>query len=253
MSIHAAATATSEAQLPPLDRRAYERFLPMIRRVAMRMARKLPRHIAVEDLIGYGSVGLMEAYERAPSTMPEREFELYASYRVRGAMIDHLRALDPATRDVRKASRKLAETVQSLTQTLKRAPAADEVARALGVPLEEYHTLVQRVAEGSLARMDDSDVDDVQATHISHDVVSVDDHVGRHELGALVADAILALSPRLQQILALYYQEECTLREIGKILGVTESRVCQLHTEAMRQLRRRVAGNDRACSLDSTG
>jgi RNA polymerase sigma factor for flagellar operon FliA len=87
-----AATLTPEAHRRPLDRRTYERFLPMIRRVAMRMVRKLPPHIAIEDLIGDGCLGLMEAYEHAPSDMVERELELFASYRIRGAMIDYLRA-----------------------------------------------------------------------------------------------------------------------------------------------------------------
>jgi RNA polymerase sigma factor for flagellar operon FliA len=222
---------------PTLDRWAYERFLPMIRRAAMRLVRKVPKHITVNDLIGYGWVGLMEAYQRSQPDMPAHEFEAYASYRIRGAMLDYLRTLDPATRDLRRASKRLTEVIRALTSTHNRPPEEEEIAAALEVSTDDYHSLLQRISQGGLARLEVLDLDQVD---VETESVPIDEDVGRRELGAVVAQAIEVLPPKLQQILALYYQEDCTMREIGLVLGVTESRVCQLHSEAMHRLRARI-------------
>lgn len=236
------ATATGTVALEDrarrtLDRAAYERFLPMIRRTAMRLVRKVPKHISVGDLVGYGWVGLMEAYQRARPDMPIEEFEAYASYRIRGAMLDYLRTLDPATRDLRRASKKLTETIRTLTAEHNRQPNEDEIAKSLEITVDDYHGLLQRIAQGGLARLEVLDLDQVD---VETETLPVDEDVSRRELGSAVAQAIDTLPPKLQRILALYYQEDCTLREIGLILGVTESRVCQLHSEAMHRLRARV-------------
>ena len=234
MSTSAASPATTPSLRPTLDRWAYERFLPLIRRAAMRLVRKLPDHITIGDLIGYGWVGLMEAYQRAQPDMPEHEFEAYASYRIRGAMLDYLRTLDPATRDLRRASRRLTESIRVLTAKLGRPPEEEELAQDLECSLDDYHTLLQRMSQGGLARLEVLDLDQVD---VENETTSVDEDVSRRELGGVVAHAIEALPPKLQNVLALYYQEDCTLREIGLVLGVTESRVCQLHSEAMHRLR----------------
>jgi RNA polymerase sigma factor (sigma-70 family) len=131
MSAPAFSSTAPLAAKPTLDRAAYERFLPLIRRAAMRLVRKLPDHITIGDLIGYGWVGLMEAYQRAQPDMPQQEFEAYASYRIRGAMLDYLRTLDPATRDLRRASRKLTESIRTLTAKHNRPPEEEEIARDL--------------------------------------------------------------------------------------------------------------------------
>jgi RNA polymerase sigma factor for flagellar operon FliA len=206
----------------------------MVRRTAMRFARRVPSHITVSDLIGYGWVGLMEAYQRADVDMPAGEFEAYALYRVRGAILDYLRSLDPATRELRRSSRKVADAIRTLTGQSGRAPEEDEIAVALGVSVDGYRDLLQRISTGGMARLELLDLDNLDVEGANEDV---DDGVGRRQLGAAVADAITDLPPKLQQILALYYQEDCTLREIGAILGVSESRVCQLHSDAMHRLR----------------
>lgn len=217
-----------------LDREAYERFLPMVRRTAMRFARKVPSHITVSDLVGYGWVGLMEAYQRADPAMPPNELEAYASYRVRGAMLDYLRSLDPASRELRRSSRKVAEAVKSVSDAKGRSPEEEEIAEQLGLSVDDYRTLLQRIAAGGMARLELLDLDNLEVEGAGEDA---DDSVGKKQLQAAVAEAVTGLPPRLQQILALYYQEECTLREIGAILGVSESRVCQLHSDAMHRLR----------------
>ena len=219
-----------------LDRADYERLLPMVRRTAMRLARKVPSHITVGDLIGYGWVGLMEAFQRARADMPAEEFEAYASYRVRGAMLDYLRTLDPATRDVRRASKQLTETIRALTAESGNAPEEAAIAAALNLPIDDYHAMLERISRSG-SRLDVLDVDQVD---IPTDALSIDEEVGRRELGGVVATALEALPAKLQRIVALYYQEDRTLREIGRMLGVTESRVCQLHSEAMHRIRSQV-------------
>jgi len=230
----AAVHRAEERASKKLDREAYERFLPMVRRTAMRFARKVPSHITVSDLVGYGWVGLMEAYQRADPNMPPGEFEAYASYRVRGAILDYLRSLDPATRELRRSSRKVADAIRNLTAAKRRAPEEEEIAEALTLSVDDYRTLLQRISTGGMARLELLDLDNLEVEGANEDV---DDSVGRKQLGAAVAEAITDLPPKLQQILALYYQEECTLREIGAVLGVSESRICQLHSDAMHRLR----------------
>jgi RNA polymerase sigma factor for flagellar operon FliA len=228
-SIRAQAHATKA-----LDHAAYERFLPLVRRTAMRFARRVPRHITVADLVAYGWVGLMEAYRRADPSMPPGEFEAYASYRVRGAMLDYLRTLDPASRELRRSSRKVTEKIRELTTQGGRPPEEEEIAVGLGVGLDEYRALLERIAVGGMARLELLDLDDLE---VDGGGERIDDDVSSKQLSAAVADAIESLPLRLQQVLALYYQEECTLREVGVVLGVSESRVSQLHSEAMHRLR----------------
>jgi len=235
---NAIATAEERANRT-LDRAAYERFLPMIRRAAMRLARRVPRHITVADLVGYGWVGLMEAYQRADKDMDPGEFEAYASYRVRGAMLDFLRSLDPATRELRRASRKVTETIRQLTTAKGGAPEEEDIAAGMGIGIEEYRNLLQKIAKTGMARLELLDLDNLD---VESGDEGVESEVGKRELGAAVAEAIDQLPPRLQQILALYYQEDCTFREIGEVLGVTESRVSQLHSEAMHRLRALIGG-----------
>jgi RNA polymerase sigma factor for flagellar operon FliA len=217
-----------------LDRRDYERFLPLVRRTAIRFARKVPRHITVGDLVAYGWVGLLEARKRATPGMPDNEFEAYAMYRVRGAILDYLRSLDPTTREVRNSSRKVTTAIRDLTRSLGRAPETAEIAQALGLSEDAYGATLQTIGKAGMARLEMLDLDDIDV-HAAGE--GVDDEAARSELQLVVAGAIPKLPVRLQQILALYYQEECTLKEIGAVLGVTESRVSQLHTEAVHRLR----------------
>jgi RNA polymerase sigma factor for flagellar operon FliA len=217
-----------------LDREAYEHYLPMVRRAAMRLARTVPRHITVADLVGYGWVGLIEAYRRADPGMPSHEFDAYASYRIRGAMIDYLRSLDPATREVRRASRQLTQTLRALTAQLGRPPEEEEISTALGIDCDAYRALLLRIANSGMARLELIDLDEIESETLP---TMIEDDVSKKELAAAVADAIDALPSKIRQVLTLYYQEECTLREIGAVLGVSESRVSQLHSEAMHRLR----------------
>jgi RNA polymerase sigma factor for flagellar operon FliA len=212
----------------------YRRFLPIVRRTAMKLARRLPSHISVADLTGYAWLGLIEAYARAAPEMDKEEFEAYALYRIRGAMLDHLRTLDPQTRAGRAASRKLTRMIASLSTRLGRAPEEEEIARELGMDVEGYRKTLSDLDRAGMSRIEMLDIDVAQPPDLAD---LPEETTGKREIGAAVARAIAALPERMQQILALYYLEECTLKQIGEIFDVTESRISQLHTEAVHRIR----------------
>ena len=164
--------------------------------------------------------------------MSEEAFIAYASHRVRGAMLDHLRTLDPMARRVRAHSREIATAVADLAQSLGHAPEESDVAKKLDLTIDEYRARLQRIGEAGMARLELLDLDDLESVDESTDVL-----VDRKILIENVAAAIDQLPERLRQVVALYHQENCTLAQIGKILGVTEARVCQLHSDAMHRLR----------------
>jgi RNA polymerase sigma factor for flagellar operon FliA len=226
---------TMNAPKRTLTREDYERFLPLVRRIAMRLARRVPSHISIGDLISSGWVGLVEAFSRSNPDMPNEEFEAYASHRVRGAMLDYLRGLDPATRQARNASRRVSRSISQLTRALGRPPEEEEIADALGLAVDAYRDLLTQIASAGMSRLELVDLDQIDAVPDKSE--APDDRAEQRLLAEHVAGAIERLPLRLQQVLALYYQEDCTLREIGAVLQVSESRVCQLHAEAMHRLR----------------
>ncbi len=227
--------AMTEKPTKSLTRADYERFLPLVRRIAMRLARRIPSHISVNDLVSCGWLGLVEAFSRADSNMPVEEFEAYASHRVKGAMLDYLRGLDPATRQIRNASRRVTRAIAQLTKQLNRSPEEAEIAKAMNLALEDYRDMLLMIAGAGMARLEILDLDQLDA--MGDPGEAPDEEAGKRLLAQQLEEAIRLLPERLQQVLALYYQEDCTLREIGAILSVTESRVSQLHTEAMHRLR----------------
>lgn len=215
------------------ERALYEQYLPMVRRIAIRITRRLPREVSLEDVLSAGWLGLVEALRRRSSCPTEEQFEAYAVYRVRGAILDYLRSLDPMSRRYREASRAITSAIQSLTQQLGRPPSEDEIAGHLGLEFESYCDLLNQVAKFEPIRLEVTGAADV----LAGPDLGPDSLLSDRELVSLVADAIDRLPERLQLVLGLYYQEECSLAEIGKVLGVSESRVCQMHTECVHRLR----------------
>jgi len=169
--------------------------------------------------------------------MPEEQFEAYASYRIRGAILDYLRALDPLSRKLRNAVRRIAAATRALTHELGRAPRDEEIAERLGIDIEEYHRTLCDIHDAGFDRVEGVGPLEPQATTPSPEALA-----SKSELVGNVAGAVEELPERLQVVLGLHYQQECSLREIGEILGVTESRVCQLHAEALQRLRARLEG-----------
>jgi RNA polymerase sigma factor for flagellar operon FliA len=206
--------------------------LPLVRRMAFRMARRLPPNVDVNDLIGAGTEGLLKAVqyydaERYP------QFEPYAKTRIRGAILDELRANDSLTRYGRSRMAEITNTIKELQHRLGRQPAEDEIAARMGIPLEQYQRLTGDLMRGpTLQGLSSVAADDAESGTATPDAALLDSDLKRR-----LAAAMSKLTERTQQVLALYYQEECTQAEIGQILGVTESRVCQILGEATARLR----------------
>ncbi|MDD9946758.1 MAG: RNA polymerase sigma factor FliA [Myxococcales bacterium] len=209
-----------------------ERGLPLVRRMAFRMARRLPANVEVDDLIGAGMEGLVKAVDAYDGSRHPR-FEPYAKARIRGAILDELRAGDSLTRYGRSRLGEVTRKMRELQQQLGRQPTEDEVARALGMPLEQYQRMSADLVRGP-ALGGAFGVAPDEAESGAPDPAKIFDEA---ELRTRLAQAIRALPERSQKVLALYYQEECTQAEIGEILGVTESRVCQILGETTARLR----------------
>lgn len=218
-----------------LTREEYERYLPLVRRTAMKLARRLPSHVTVADLVSYGWVGLLDAFERASPDMDPEEFEAYAVYRVRGAALDHLRSLDPASRAARALSRKVARAMTELTNERGGKPPDEElIAARLEMSVVEYRAALERLGRAGMDRLEMLDIDEVS---VGADDELPEERAAKKQLCGVVAKAIDELPERQRLVLALYYQEERTMREIGAVLDISESRVCQIHTEAIHRLR----------------
>ena len=211
----------------------YQRYLPLVRRITMRLVRKLPPEVTLDDLLGAGWVGLVEALRRRTAVMDEEQFEAYASHRIRGAILDYLRSLDPMSRKLRGASRQISTAIKSLSSQLGRPPEEEEIAGELGLALETYRQLLGDVAQADMARIELTDL----VAPSTHPDAGPDHMVTRAQLVHQIATSIEALPDRLKLVIGLYYQEELNLKEIGLVLEVTESRVCQLHSEAIHRIR----------------
>ena len=233
------------------DPRARERLVvaysPLVKYVASRMASGLPSHVDEGDLISYGLIGLIGAIERYE---PDREvkFETFAVARIKGAIIDELRSLDWVPRSVRAKARQVEKAHVALENQLQRAPSEEEVAAKLDVDVEEYRTYLLEIANSSVLALDDlwtlGDPDGGQVSLLDtiRDPAAVDPQaeIDSAEIKDRLAGAIESLPERERLVVALYYYESLTLREIGEVLGVTESRVSQLHTKAVISLRARL-------------
>lgn len=209
-------------------------YVGMAQRVALRVARRVPDWLSKDDLISAAMVGLVEAAERYDSTRAE-PFCAFAEQRIRGAVLDELRRGDVLPRRVRARARQIGRTIQKLEQKLGRAPEDDEVAEALDVPLETYQGELKAQVHLSLVDLDFNS--DRSADLISTEHRSPLEGATRSQLLRRVRDALPKLQERDALILSLYYEKGLTYKEIGHVLEVSESRVCQLHSRAIARLR----------------
>ncbi len=221
--------------------------LPQIRFIAQRLAMRLPPEVQLEDLISSGVIGLLDAYEKFDPSKGV-SFKTYASVRIRGAILDNLRGLDWAPRDLRSRSREVEQAYARLEQRLGRAANDEEMAAELGISLAEFQSLLDQLNGLTIGhfRSGDSEEDGIEADNLPLHYSPISptespfEAVSRREMRDLLAKAIAQLPEREQLILSLYYKEELTMKEIGQILGVNESRVSQLHTRAVLRMRGRL-------------
>jgi RNA polymerase sigma factor FliA len=227
-------------------------YAPLVHFVAGRMAATAPSHVDRADLVGYGVFGLIDAVERFD---PERgyRFETYAIARIRGNILDELRSYDWVPRSVRAKARAIDNALGELRAALHRSPTEAELAGAMGVTPDELQRALSQVAVGNLVNFDTAlgAVIDGDASLTVGDTLvdgdgGPDDHVELAETRRALAEAIDELSARERDVVSLYYHDGLTLAEIGEVLGVTESRACQIHGQAVAQLRRRLAASERA-------
>ncbi len=215
--------------------------LAFVRRVVARMARRLPSHVQLDDLMGAGVVGLLEALDRYDSSRAS-DFHTFAEFRVKGAILDELRRRDIMARDARLAAKRFERAIEELTQRLGRAPEEEEIAAALDMSVAEYRAKLHKLTPVRVFSLDDA-----LPGGLRDGAAGPFEQTARAELRRRLAEAIAELGERQQQVLQLYYFEELTLREVGRVLGVTESRVCQIVSEATLRLRVALGGTtDRA-------
>lgn len=212
----------------------------LVRRIAWHLSARLPDSVEVDDLVQSGQIGLIEA---ARHYKPEggASFATYAGTRIRGAMLDELRRGDWMPRSVHRNGRAIARAVRAVEGRLGRAASENEIAAELGVSLAEYHGMADAAARGPLLSLDGLSADDEARPDIpDEDSPDALEQLGASGFRKALAEAIDQLPERERQVMGLYYDESLNLKEIGAVLGVSESRVCQIHAQAVVRLRGRL-------------
>lgn len=213
-----------------------EQHLDMVKRIAFHLKGKLPAQVQVEDLIQSGMVGLIEAAKNFDETQGA-SFETYAGIRIRGAMLDEIRKNDWTPRSVHRNTRMITKVITEVENEKGREASASEIAEELGVSIEEYHQMLLDTSTHRVLSFEDLGInDDSIIEHIPNHQPLIVDGLQKEDLRRVVAKAISELPQRESLIMSLYYDEELNLREIGLVLGVTESRVSQIHSQAMIRL-----------------
>ncbi len=231
-----------------LDReRLVNQYIPLVKRIAHHLMARLPASVQVDDLVQNGMLGLLDALGRFEEGMGA-QFETYAVQRVRGAMLDGLRENDWLPRGIRKEMRRVETMLQKLEHEQGRVPSEGDLAAALGMPLADYQHLLQEARGHQLVYLEDLAGEDEDYLDRHADGAAPDPFalIEENDMRAALVAAIGRLPEREQMVMALYYEQELNLREIGEVLGVTESRVCQLHSQAVARLRAAVLGTEGA-------
>lgn len=220
-----------------------KQYAPLVKYVAGKISVGMPQNVDFDDLVGFGVFGLFDAIEKFD---PEKhvKFKTYAVTRIRGAIFDELRSIDWVPRSVRQKTREIEDTIQTLEADLGRSASDNEVAKAMNMSLEQYNQMVLKVRGTSILSLndvwftgDDSDKVSIQDSIESPVSLQPESIAEKDEIRRVIVQAINELPDKEKKVLVLYYYEDLTLKEIGKVLEVTESRISQLHTKAIMRLR----------------
>jgi RNA polymerase sigma factor FliA len=215
--------------------------LPQVKYIARRIHERLPQHVPFDDLLHAGIVGLIDAMHKFDASKKVR-FASYAKFRIRGAILDSLREMDWSPRDLRRKARRLETTMQQLQMELGRSASEPELAQAMGMSLADFQRLLDEIRGLEIGSLQIESLEDGRETNLGETLPGPPDQDPltlylRSERKEMLAKAIAQLPKREQQVLALYYQEELTMKEVGATLGVGESRVSQIHSMAVARLR----------------
>ncbi len=221
-----------------------ETYAPLVKRLAYHLMAKLPASVHIDDVIQNGMIGLLDAINRYEDGLGA-QFETYAVQRVRGAMLDGLRDNDWLPRSIRRDMRRIEGAIHSLEQRHGRQPTEVELAESLEMPLAEYQRMLQDARGYQLVHFEDfagDEGEDYFERHLGEHESNPLDLLEASDMRSALVQAIENLPEREKLMMALYYDEELNLREIGEVFGVSESRVCQLHSQAVARLRARILG-----------
>lgn len=221
-------------------------YTPLIKFIAQKIAVRLPANIEIDDLISSGVIGLMDAIDKYDPTR-DNKFKTYAEFRIRGAILDELRAQDWVPRSIRDKAKVLDKTIGALEVSLGREATDEEIAQSLNMTVDEFHDLVNQVKPVSLLSIDEAQTSQAGEKKSILNILEGSKHhnpfnqLNSKTIKDIVSQSIEELPERQRLVLSLYYYEDLNLKEIGKVLRVTESRVSQLHAQAVSRLRNKLA------------
>jgi RNA polymerase sigma factor for flagellar operon FliA len=217
-----------------------KQYSPLVRRLAHQMLAKLPANVELDDLVQVGMIGLTDALSRFDTALGV-QFETFATQRIRGAMLDELRGTDYLSRGTRKQQRSIEAAVHRLEQRLGRAPVESEIAKEMKLSLAEYQELLGRVRGTQLVYLEDMTASGSEEDFLDRHVSAEDDNplarLQDQRMREALIEAIKLLPEREQYVMSMYHEHDMNLKEIAAVLKVTESRVCQLHSQSIARLR----------------
>ena len=228
---------------PAIREKMVKQYAPLVKYVAGKVAVGMPHNVEFDDLVGYGVFGLFDAVEKYD---PDKhvKFKTYAVTRIRGAIFDELRSIDWVPRSVRQKAREMEDVIRRLEASLGRAASDEEIAKEMGLSLKDYEKTMMKISGTSILSLSDvwNSGDENDSISIADSIESPkslnpDIIVEKDEIKRVIVEAIKELPEKEKKVLVLYYYEDLTLKEIGQILEVTESRISQLHTKAIMRLR----------------
>jgi RNA polymerase sigma factor for flagellar operon FliA len=228
---------------PKIREHFVNQYAPLVKYVAGKIAIGMPQNVDFDDLVGYGVFGLLDAIDKFDPNK-DIKFKTYAVTRIRGAIYDELRSIDWVPRSIRQKAKELERVIGKLENRLGRSATDEEISTELGISVKDLHTLILKISGASILSLsdvwfvgDESDRVSVMETIESPKSLNPDVIVEREEIKNIIVKAISELPDKEKKVLILYYYEDLTLKEIGEVLQVTESRISQLHTKAIMRLR----------------